>query len=95
MIEQRFPGDARDWVAGELGYPFGRGMNLEITVDAVKPLHDTCVAIGARIFLPMEEKWYRRDAVLLGVQQFIVVDPDGYLLRFSQSLGHRPVGELQ
>lgn len=46
---------------------------------------------GARIFLAMEEKWYRRDALLLGVRQFIVLDPDGYLLRLSQSLGTRAV----
>jgi hypothetical protein len=39
----------------------------------------------------MEEKWYRREALLLGVRQFIVLDPDGYLLRLSQSLGTKPV----
>ncbi len=41
-------------------------------------------------FLPLEEKWYRRDEVALGVRQFIVQDPDGYLLRLSQDIGTRP-----
>ncbi len=61
-------------------------MNLEIEVEDVQALHASCLRYGARIFLPMEEKWYRRDALLLGVRQFIVLDPNGYLLRLSQSL---------
>ena len=90
MIVQRDAGDPRDWVAGEPTYPYGRGMNLEISVAAVDPLLEACTEQGAPIFLLMEEKWYRRDKVLLGARQFIVMDPDGYLLRFSQSLGSRP-----
>jgi catechol 2,3-dioxygenase-like lactoylglutathione lyase family enzyme len=91
MIAQHDAGDERSWIAGELARPFGRGMNLEIEVEDVEALHATCVRHGARIFLAMEEKWYRRDALLLGVRQFIVLDPDGYLLRLSQSLGTRAV----
>ena len=90
MIDQRQAGDPRDWVAAETAYPYGRGMNLEISVVAVEPLFETCIKQGARIFLPLEDKWYRRDDILLGCRQFIVMDPDGYLLRLSQSLGTRP-----
>jgi catechol 2,3-dioxygenase-like lactoylglutathione lyase family enzyme len=91
MIVQHEDGDERSWIAGELVQPFGRGMNLEIEVGDVEALHASCVHHGARIFLAMEEKWYRRDELLLGVRQFIVLDPDGYLLRLSQSLGTRSV----
>ena len=95
MIVQHDAEDDRSWIAAELVQPFGRGMNLEIEVEDVDALHASCVRHGARIFLAMEEKWYRRDALLLGVRQFIVMDPDGYLLRLSQSLGTRPAtGEL-
>ena len=95
MLAQLYPDDERCWVTAELAYPYGRGMNLEIEVENVDALHDACVRDGARIFLPMEEKWYRRDTLQLGVRQFIVMDPDGYLLRLSQSLGTRPAtGEL-
>ena len=90
MIVQHEAGDARSWIAGELVQPYGRGMNLEIEVEDVDALHASCVRHGARIFLAMEEKWYRRHALLLGVRQFIVLDPDGYLLRMSQSLGTKP-----
>jgi lactoylglutathione lyase len=44
----------------------------------------------AQILLPLEERWYRRGDVLLGQRQFVVQDPDGYLLRFCQDLGSRP-----
>jgi catechol 2,3-dioxygenase-like lactoylglutathione lyase family enzyme len=91
MLDQRSSRGERDWVAAELEYPYGRGMNLEIEVENVDALHESCIRNGAKIFLETEEKWYRRDALLLGVRQFIVMDPDGYLLRLSQPLGTRPV----
>jgi catechol 2,3-dioxygenase-like lactoylglutathione lyase family enzyme len=91
MLDQRSATGERDWVAAELAYPYGRGMNLEIEVENVDALHASCVRNGARVFLEVEEKWYRRDALLLGVRQFIVMDPDGYFLRLSQPLGTRPV----
>jgi hypothetical protein len=43
------------------------------------------------LFVPLEERWYRRDDVLLGNRQFLVQDPDGYLLRFFEDLGERPL----
>ena len=91
MLDQRNGTSERDWVAAELAFPYGRGINLEIEVGNVDALHESCVRHGAKIFMQTEEKWYRRDALLLGVRQFIVMDPDGYLLRLSQSLGTRSV----
>jgi catechol 2,3-dioxygenase-like lactoylglutathione lyase family enzyme len=78
------------WLAAELSRPFGRGMNIQIDVENVDAIHRACHAEGLVIFRAMEEKWYRRDDVLLGCRQFIVQDPDGYLLRFAQSIGIRP-----
>jgi hypothetical protein len=40
-------------------------------------------------FLPLEERWYRRDNMEIGVRQFAVQDPDGYLIRLSQNMGDR------
>lgn len=91
MIEEHGQDGVRSWITGSLSYPYGRGMNLEIEVESAAALYEACRDAGARIFLEIEEKWYRRDAVLLGVRQFIVQDPDGYLLRFSEGMGERPV----
>ncbi|KGJ21341.1 bleomycin resistance family protein [Paracoccus sanguinis] len=68
--------------------PFGRGLNLEITVPALAPV---LAAMGDHpLALPVEEMWYRAGAVEIGVRQFIVADPEGCLLRFSEPQGTRP-----
>jgi hypothetical protein len=87
MIEQP---TKRAFVAGELAYPYGRGINLQIEVSDVAPLYAQVQAAGAVIYLELEDRWYRRDLTLLGNRQFVVHDPDGYLLRFFQDLGERP-----
>ncbi len=90
MIEQ--PTDpARTWLAGALAHPYGRGINLQIEVADVAAVHGNVRAAGAAIFVALEDKWYRRDDVMLGNRQFVAQDPDGYLLRFFQDLGARPL----
>jgi lactoylglutathione lyase len=88
MLEQPFTHD-RLWPKAELARPFGRGVNFEITVTDVDELHAAVVAAGNECFLPLEEWWYRRDDMEIGVRQFAVQDPDGYLIRLSQSIGNR------
>jgi len=87
MIEQP---TARAFVAGKLSYPYGRGMNLQIEVSDVESLYERARASGSKLYLELEERWYRRDDVLLGNRQFVVPDPDGYLLRFFEDIGQRP-----
>ncbi|MEO9168740.1 MAG: VOC family protein, partial [Aestuariivirga sp.] len=36
-----------------------------------------------------EEKWYRAGDEEVGQRQFLVQDPDGYLLRLCQPIGRR------
>ncbi|MGO4722689.1 MULTISPECIES: bleomycin resistance protein [unclassified Inquilinus] len=89
MLEQ--PVDAgRTWLAGPLEPPYGRGVNLQIEVADVDALHAAVLAAEAPLVLPLEERWYRRDDGETGNRQFVVRDPDGYLLRFFQDLGSRP-----
>ncbi len=90
MIEQTVE-ETRTLVAGDLDYPFGRGINLQISIDDVDALYTRVQAAGSRIFLPLEERWYRHHAEEVGNRQFVVMDPDGYLLRFAQDLGARPI----
>ena len=83
---------SRTWLAGPLEPPFGRGINLQIRASDVDALHAAALGAGAPIFLPMEERWYRAGDREVGNRQFILLDPDGYLLRFYQDLGSRPIG---
>ena len=78
------------WDTGPLERPFGRGINFEIDVDDLDPLTAALARAGWPLFFAPEERWYRAGAEEIGVRQFLVQDPDGYLLRFSQSLGRRP-----
>lgn len=41
--------------------------------------------------IPFEDRWYREGDTELGNRQFVVADPDGYLLRFFTDLGQRPL----
>lgn len=88
MLEQSIVGE-RLWPRAELARPFGRGVNFQIRVSDAAGLHDAVLAAGVAIFLPLEEKWYRRQDDEIGVRQFAIQDPDGYLLRFSQAIGER------
>ena len=81
----------RRWVTGPLERPFGRGVNFQITLDDVSPILSGLKAAAWPLFLEPEEVWYRAGTREIGVRQFLVQDPDGYLVRFSQELGIRPV----
>jgi catechol 2,3-dioxygenase-like lactoylglutathione lyase family enzyme len=87
MIDQL--GKGRDWKTGEFEYPFGRGVNFEITVEDIEPILDKLKQNNITLFMEVEEKWYRKNDHEVGNKQFLVQDPDGYLLRFAQDLGKR------
>ena len=83
----------RRWLTGPLEQPFGRGVNFQITVYDLAPILSALKAAGWPLFLEPEEIWYRVGIREIGVRQFLVQDPDGYLIRFSQSLGLRPAAQ--
>lgn len=81
-----------NWRTGDLHRPFGRGINLQITTDALEPILEALAAKDWPLFEEAKENWYRTGATHEGgSREFLVQDPDGYLLRFSQPLGERVV----
>ena len=84
MIEQL---DESSWVAAKAERPFGRGMHFQICTTDLAALYKTCKAAGDVIYRDWEETWYRVGDHFAGQIQFIISDPDGYLLRFEQELG--------
>lgn len=86
MIEQM---DETSWLVAPAVPPLGRGMNLQIATTGLATLYEVCKGAGAVIFRDWEEAWYRAGDTYVGQVQFIVQDPDGYLLRFEQGLGTR------
>lgn len=85
MLEQA--NDA--WRTGDLDYPYGRGINFQIMVDNVASLAQTLKERDYPIMVELEENWYRAGQTLVGQKEFLVMDPDGYLLRFAQDVGEK------
>lgn len=83
-------GVGRNWVPGVLERPLGRGVNFQISVPALPALLERLASAGWPLFMAPEEKWYQTGDSQTGVTQFLVQDPDGYLVRFTSRLGARP-----
>ena len=90
MLEEA-AGPGRRFRTAPLEHPFGRGMNLQIAVSNIETLASEVRQAGSTIVVPLEERWYRHGDNELGQRQFVVADPDGYLLRFFSDLGTRQV----
>lgn len=69
----------------------GLGLNVQIYVEDDVFLHILSALKAAEyaLCLEVEEKWYRKDSIEVGNKQFVVADPDGYLLRFAVNLASR------
>ncbi|MDM5210814.1 VOC family protein [Peribacillus sp. NJ4] len=81
------------WDTGELIYPLGRGINFQIDIDDVEKLAAALKRNGINLFREMMENHYESDKGVFVKKEILVQDPDGYLLRFSQSLN--PSGSSQ
>ena len=79
------------WNLAPLKYPFGNGINFQLEVENVDEIYNSLKKNSYKIAFDMEENWYRQDDKLLGNKEFLVQDPDGYLIRFSQDLGEKQI----
>ena len=77
------------WATAPREKPYGRGINLQIEVDALDPILSRVREAGIALFRPVEEAWYRSGDTYGGNRQFLVQDPDGYLLRIFEDLGEQ------
>ena len=88
ILEQQ--GVGRNWITAPLDRPLGRGVNFQITVPDLGPILSALREAGYPLFVEPEMKWYRVGSnEEAGTEQFLVTDPDGYLVRFQASLGRR------
>ena len=94
MLDQRGLGSPERrglWETGSMDYPLGRGINFEIQVAGLSDMFARLEAAGVAIYFGPEERWYRVNSSEVGVRQFLVQDPDGYLIRLQEKIGERPV----
>ena len=79
-----------NWKVGEMHRPFGRGINLQIEVEKIGPILNALKNKNIPLFREPKDNWYVQNDKLVGNREFLVQDPDGYLLRFFEDLGSKP-----
>ena len=86
-----FDGSWEPWFPAPIKRPYGRGINFQFMIDDVQGVHDRIVANGVEPFLALHTSTIWRTDRMDDRKQFMVLDPDGYLLRFSETVSHRPI----
>ena len=79
MIEE----NNNNWNTGKLEYPYGRGINLSMAVSNVEKMYEILKEKNIKFFLDLEIHEYRIDDKISYDKEFLIQDPDGYLLRFN------------
>ena len=72
-----------NWNTGELEYPFGRGINISMSISDVELLFQHIKKQDIEIFNELEIHTYKVDNQEYTDKEFLIQDPDGYLLRFN------------
>ena len=72
-----------NWSVGVLEHPFGRGINFEMTVSDVESLYKRVLDAGIAPFRVLKVNSYRSEDGFIVQKEFLIQDPDGYLLRFT------------
>ncbi len=85
MVQEIDP-DSSKWDTGTLDYPLGRGINFQIDVKNIDQIYNKLKEADYKIFVEMEDHFYRKDDEMLGEREFLVQDPNGFLLRFAQDI---------
>jgi catechol 2,3-dioxygenase-like lactoylglutathione lyase family enzyme len=78
MLEERNSG----WETAGLERPFGRGVNFQLEIDDAKALFKALQSKGHKFFREIQMNTYATKNGLKSQTEFLIQDPDGYLLRF-------------
>ena len=71
------------WNIGELIYPLGRGINFSIAVDDIEGLYKLVKALNLEIYRELNRSIYQVNGTEETQTEFLIQDPNGYLLRFT------------
>ena len=72
-----------NWNTGKLEHPYGRGINLSMAVSNIEKMYEILKEKNIKFFLDLEIHEYRIDDKISYDKEFLIQDPDGYLLRFN------------
>lgn len=72
-----------NWNTGKMEHPYGRGINLSMAVSNIEKMYEILKEKNIKFFLDLEIHEYRIDDKIFYDKEFLIQDPDGYLLRFN------------
>ena len=86
-----YPRDG-DWEVGPMERPFGRGVVFQVYVSRRRTRCAHAVtAAGLPFYVELRERWRHWGDRQGGQREFLVQDPDGYLVMVAQRIGERPL----
>ena len=71
------------WNIGELVYPLGRGINFSIAVDDIEEQYQLVKNLKIELYRELTRNIYQVDGIEETQIEFLMQDPNGYLLRFT------------
>ena len=77
------------WETGNLEYPFGRGINFQIDVTGIieiEKLIDNIKQRDVPLYREPSVAEYKVNDSMVVNKEILLQDPDGYLLRFSETV---------
>ena len=72
-----------NWNTGELIYPFGRGINISMSVSNIDLYYQKLKDKNIVFFKDIMINKYNVNGKIYEDKEFLIQDPDGYLLRFN------------
>lgn len=72
-----------NWNVGEMKYPFGNGINISMSVSDIDSFYESIISKKIVLFRKIKTSKYRVDDIIYEDKEFLLQDPDGYLLRFN------------
>ena len=71
------------WNIGEMRYPLGQGINFSIEADEIDRLYARLKEERMEFYRDLKISYYRVNDECIEQKEFLIQDPNGYLLRFT------------
>ncbi len=72
-----------NWNVGKLEYPYGNGINISMSIKNIEKKYEELKNKNIKFFLDLEKHEYQVNNKIFTDSEFLLQDPDGYLLRFN------------
>ena len=72
-----------NWSVGKLEYPYGNGINISMAVEDIDLLYKKLKNKNFEFFKELKINEYMVNNTIFQDKEFLIQDPDGYLLRFN------------